>query len=91
MAKRTTKLDAKRAAYAEAMRQQPSENRAQMPSQNRKQSTARWVCHRWSEATDSLKTLLLPACWPDPGHEWHREGTLGEIEQRENADQRRLF
>lgn len=92
MSNRTTKLAAKRAAYEEAMRQQPAaRDRQQKPSQNRKQSNARWVRHRWSNETDSVKTLRLPACWPDPGKEWHREGSLDEIEQRENAGQRSLF
>jgi hypothetical protein len=76
------KLAAKRAEYDQAMRQQPEAKR---------QSKPRWVKHVWDEQTDTLKTSRWPGCFPYPGKNWHREGSLDEIEQRENAGQRSLF
>lgn len=69
----------KRAAFDEAMKEQPKET-----------NKARWIRHVWCETTDSLKTQYwLPAF---PGAKgWHREGSLNEIEQRENAGRRSLF
>ncbi|MQX11804.1 hypothetical protein [Sinorhizobium fredii] len=55
-----------------------------------KASKARWVKHTWDEKTDSLKTHYWPAAFPG-AKGWHREGSLDEIEQRENAGQRSLF
>lgn len=77
-----TKTAAKKAAYDDAMRQQPESKRP---------SKERWVRHTWCEKTDSLKTQWQPGFFPRCGPEWHREGSLDEIEQRENAGQRSLF
>lgn len=75
------KLAAKQVAYAEAMKEQPTKPKA---------SKGRWVRHTWDEKTDSLKTQYWPAAFPG-AKGWHREGSLDEIEQRENAGQRSLF
>lgn len=92
MSRITKKLAAKKAAYDEVMRQQPAaKSRQQKLSQDRKKSTARWVRHEWVDACDKVITRALPARWPDPGKRWHRDGSLDEIEQRENAGQRSLF
>ncbi|MFT4163426.1 hypothetical protein [Shinella sp.] len=81
MAKRVTKLELKQTAYAEVMKAQPAKPKA---------SKARWVKHSWDEKTDSLKTRYWPAAFPG-ARGWHREGSLDEIEQRENAGQREMF
>lgn len=93
MSGRLKKLAAKKAAYEEAMRQQPAaaQNRQQTLSQNRKRSADRWICHEWSDVWDKVMTRALPACFADPGNAWHREGTIDEIEAKENAGQRSLF
>lgn len=46
--------------------------------------------HTWCEKTDSLRTHYWPAAFPG-AKSWHREGSLDEIEQRENAGQRSFF
>lgn len=75
------KVAAKQAAYAETMKAQPAKREA---------AKARWVTHTWDEKTDSLKTYYWPAAFPG-ARGWHREGSIDEIEQRENAGQRILF
>ncbi|WP_142627957.1 hypothetical protein [Rhizobium sp. P007] len=81
MAKRATKAAAKQAAYEETMTGQTT---------TAKRLKARWVKHTWCEETDSLKTRYWPAAFPG-AKSWHREGSLDEIEQRENAGHRELF
>lgn len=81
MTRGVKKVAAKQAAYAETMKAQPTKAKA---------SKARWVKHSWNEKTDSLKTRYWPAAFPG-ARGWHREGSLDEIEQRENAGQREMF
>lgn len=73
------KLAAKMVAYEETMKAQPA-----------KVSKARWVKHVWCEKTDSVRTYYWPAAFPG-AKGWHREGSINEIELRENAGQRSLF
>lgn len=82
MSRGSKKLAAKRAAYEDVMKEQPEAKRT---------SKARWVKHEWSDAAQKVMTLALPACWPNPGKNWNREGSLDEIEARENAGQISLF
>lgn len=83
MSRGLKKLAEKKVAYDDAMRQQP-------PSQNRK-SKPRWIRHTWDQKTDSLVTKWEPGFFPRRNADWHREGSIDEIEQRENAGQRSLF
>lgn len=80
MAKRVTKRELKQVAYDETMKSQPA-----------KASKARWIKHSWDEKTDSLRTQWEPGFFPRRGPDWHRQGSIDEIEQRENAGQRSLF
>lgn len=81
MSKRVTKAAVKQTAYAETMKAQPT--KPKVPK-------ARWVRHTWDEKTDSVKTSYWPAAFPG-AKGWYREGSIDEIEQRENAGQRKLF
>ncbi|MDX1216329.1 hypothetical protein GOL99_12365 [Sinorhizobium medicae] len=81
MTKRATKAAFKRAAYEETMKSQPAKAKA---------SKARWIKHSWDEKTDSLRTQWVPGFFPAKAG-WHREGSIDEIEARENAGQRSLF
>ena len=80
---RVTKTEAKRQAYNAAIRIQPK-------ASNR-QANPRWIRHRWSDEQDRLISRWMPGAMPRPGLDWHREGSIDEIEQRENAGQRSLF
>jgi hypothetical protein len=80
MAKRVTKAAIKQAAYDETMK---SQSKA-------KASKARWIKHSWDEKTDSLRTHWAPGFFPAKAG-WHREGSIDEVEARENAGQRSLF
>lgn len=80
MSKRATKAAAKQAAYEETMKARPKS----------KASKARWIKHSWDEKTDSLRTQWVPGFFPAKAG-WHREGSINEIEARENAGQRSLF
>jgi len=80
MTKRVAKAAAKQAAYEDTMR-----------SASAKVSRARWIRHSWDAQTDSLRTEWEPGFFPQRGPDWHREGSLDEIEQKENAGQRSLF
>lgn len=82
MAKRVAKAAAKLAAYEDVMKVQPTKPKA---------SKARWINHSWDQKTDSLRTRWEPGFFPRRGPDWHREGSLDEIEQKENAGQRDLF
>lgn len=75
------KVAAKQAAYEDTMKSQPTKQKV---------SKARWVKHSWDEKTDSLKTRYWQAAFPG-AQGWHREGSIDEIEQRENAGQREMF
>lgn len=79
MARQTTKAAAKQAAYDDVMKSRP------------KASIPKWVQHSWDDKTDSLRTQSKPGFFPRPSADWHREGSLDEIEQRENAGQREMF
>ena len=50
----------------------------------------RWVRHSWDRARDQLVTEYAAGRQPDEP-DWHREGSIDEIEQRENAGQREMF
>lgn len=89
--RRTSKLAAKRESCAETMRHSLCRKIASRGRRIPASGTARWVRHRCSAETDRVKTLLLPACSPDPGAEWHRERSLDEIEANQNAGQRSLL
>lgn len=82
MSKRVTKAAIKRAAYDETMAAQTAKA---------KSSKARWIKYTWDEKSDSLRTQCQPAFFPRASQHWHREGSIDEIEQRENAGQRALF
>lgn len=82
MAKRATKAAEKLAAYEDTMRSQPTKTKA---------SAARWMHHSWDAQTDSLRTQWEPGFFPRRGPDWHREGSIDEIEAKENAGQREMF
>lgn len=75
-----TKAAGKRAAYDDAMKGQP-----------RSASQPNWVWHRWDYERDRLKTTRWIGSIPRPTLDYHREGSIQEIEQKENSGQRRLF
>jgi len=80
---RITKTEAKRQAYNDAIRIQPkASNRQKKP---------RWVRHTWSDEQERLLSRWMPGAMSRPGVDWHREGSLDEIEAKENAGQRSLF
>ncbi|WP_221166997.1 hypothetical protein [Rhizobium lentis] len=81
MPKRATKVAIKRAAYEKTMASQPTKAKV---------SKARWIKHSWDEKTDTLRTQWQPGFFPAKAG-WHREGSIDEIEQRENAGQREMF
>lgn len=83
MSRGCKKLNAKKLAYTAVMRQQVSGKD--------RQSKTRWIRHTWDEKTDSLVTRSAPGFFPRASQHWHREGSLDEIEQRENAGQREMF
>ncbi len=76
------KFAAKQAAYEETMAAQPTKPKV---------SKARWIKHSWDEKTDTLRTQWQPGFFPRAIPAWHREGSIDEIEQRENAGQREMF
>lgn len=50
----------------------------------------RWVKHGWNRAQDCLVSeRVIGRRPPEPG--WYREGSIDEIEARENAGQREMF
>ena len=49
----------------------------------------RWVKHSWDRERDCLVTEVAIERQAGPG--WHREGSISEIEARENAGQREMF
>ncbi len=81
MSKRATNAAIKKAAYDETMKSQPKANT----------SKARWVRWSWDPEKDTLKQQWIPGFFPRPRIDWHREGSLDEIEARENAGQREMF
>lgn len=50
----------------------------------------RWVKHSWDREHDQLVTEYANGRQPPDG-DWYREGSIDEIEQRENAGQQELF
>ena len=80
---RVSKTEAKRQAYNAAIRIKPA-------AQNRK-AKPRWIRHTWSNEQERLVSRWMPGAMPRPGLDWHRQGLIDEIEQRENAGQRSLF
>jgi len=49
----------------------------------------RWVKHSWDRQQDCLVSEYVVGRQSGPG--WYREGSLDEIEARENAGQKELF
>lgn len=83
MSRQITKTEAKRQLYNDAIRIQPK-------TSNR-QAKPRWIRHTWSEEQERLLSRWITGAMPRPGLDWHREGSLDEIEAKENAGQRSLF
>ena len=50
-----------------------------------------WVKHAWNDVCGKVMKRSLPSSFPRPGKDWFREGTIDEIEQRENAGQIQMF
>ncbi|OHV83633.1 hypothetical protein [Rhizobium sp. LCM 4573] len=82
MTRGSKKSAAKQVAYAEVIKGQRT---------TAKRSKARWIKHSWDEKTDSLVTQWTPGFFPRASSHWHREGSIDEIEARENAGQRSMF
>jgi hypothetical protein len=76
---RAAKDAAKIAAYEEAMR---IKRRAALPD---------WVCHSWDHENECLCTSRVKGYMSRPDANHFREGSIDEIEQRENAGQKDLF
>lgn len=49
----------------------------------------RWVRHSWDREQDRLVTEY--AAGRQPRLDWHQEGSIDEVEARENAWQREMF
>lgn len=73
MNKRVTKAAVKKAAYDDVMKGQP----------NKSASVPRWVWHRWDHERDRLRTTRWIGSIPRPTPDYHREGSLAEIEKKE--------
>lgn len=82
MTRGSKKLAAKRVAYEETIASQSTKAKISKP---------RWIKHTWDDKTDTLRTHWQPGFFPRASPHWHREGSLDEIEQRENAGQREMF
>jgi hypothetical protein len=80
MSKRVTKAAVKKAVYDDVMKGQP-----------KSASAPRWVWHRWDHERDRLRTTGWIGSIPRPTPDYHREGSIQEIEQRENAGQKEMF
>lgn len=50
----------------------------------------RWVRHSWDRLQDRLVTEYATGRQPPDGG-WYREGSIDEVEQKENAGQREMF
>lgn len=50
----------------------------------------RWVKHSWDRERDKLVTEYA-TCRQPPDRGWNLEGSIDEVEQKENAGQRELF
>lgn len=63
---------------------------AEKAKRTRKPDPVVWLRHSWDRAKDQLVTEASVGRQPDePG--WYRQGSIDEIEQRENAGQREMF
>ncbi len=63
---------------------------AEKAKKARKPDFVVWRKHGWDRAKDRLVTEAAVGRQPD-GPGWHRQGSIDEIEARENAGQRELF
>lgn len=50
----------------------------------------RWVRHSWDRVQDQLVTEYATGRQP-PDRGWYREGSIDEIEAKENAGQREML
>lgn len=85
MSKRALKAAATQAAYDEAMAAKP------MQSNRKSALRPRWVRYWWDKEKDCLVRRTWIGAVPRPGPDWHREGSLYELEARENAGQIEMF
>lgn len=85
MSKRAEKAAERQAAYDAVMAA-----KARL-SPDRSTRRARWVTYWWDKEKDSLVRRTWIGAVPRPGPNWHREGSIDEIEARENAGQREMF
>ena len=85
MSKRATKAAANQAAYDAAMAAKPQK------SADKSTRRPRWVRYSWDREKDCLMRRTWIGAVPRPGPDWHREGSIDEIEARENAGQMSLF
>ena len=85
MSKRAMKAAATLAAYDEAMAAKPQK------FADKSTRRPRWVRYSWDSEKDCLVRRTWIGAVARPGPDWHREGSIDEIEARENAGQRSLF
>lgn len=88
LSKTAQKAAAKVAAYEAAPRSGPI-----APQNGLKLEHRRWVWHYWCDVEQRVITKKQPACFPRstvPAR-YLREGTIDEIEMRENAGQLSMF
>jgi len=85
MSKRAMKAAATQAAYDEAMAAKPQK------STDKSTRRPRWVSYWWDKEKDCLVRRTWIGAVPRPGLDWHREGSIDEIEAKENAGQRDFF
>ncbi len=85
MSRRAEKAAEKQAAYDVAMAAKPR------LSTDKSTRRPRWVTYWWDKGKDCLVRRTWIGAVPRPGPTWHREGSIDEIEARENAGQREMF
>lgn len=85
MSKRAMKVAASQAAYDAAMAYKPQK------STDKSTRRPRWVRYSWDREKDCLVRRTWIGAVSRPGPDWHREGSIDEIEAKENAGQRELF
>ncbi|CUW93611.1 hypothetical protein AGR2A_Cc70057 [Agrobacterium genomosp. 2 str. CFBP 5494] len=85
MSKRAEKAAEKQAAYDAVMAAK------ERPSTDKSLRRPRWVRYWWDKEKDCLVRRTWIGAVPRPGPDWHREGSIDELEARENAGQREMF
>lgn len=78
---RMTKTDLKQVEYVKAMAAQPK----------RAKALPRWVRWSWDVENGCARCQWTPGAFRRRGLDWHREGSIDEIEAKENVGQRDLF